>query len=275
MCIQGAGGPSTPPPTFTLPLARKSSPADVQGPLAGATTGGSTGGGGFIIEPDLPPAIECDVWTQDCGPGEKCTAWANNGGTSWNATKCVPVDPNPVGPGETCVAQGGGASGVDNCEKGSMCWRVDPQTEEGVCVPLCTCSPNTPVCTDTTTTCVITNEGVLNLCLPLCDPLDDPPCADGDVCIPSPNGDGFVCVVDASAGVKVGDPCTYANACPHGSICVDSSLLADCFDVACCSPVCDLDAPAGCPGAGETCQPFFPPGQAPMCLEDAGLCRLP
>jgi hypothetical protein len=46
---------------------------------------------GFIVDPDGGgPSIECDQWAQDCPPGEKCMPWANDGGSSWNATRCFP-----------------------------------------------------------------------------------------------------------------------------------------------------------------------------------------
>ncbi len=271
-CVVAPGGGKTPPPVYSLEFAAAAGPADdLAGPLAGATDTG----GGFIVDPDLPPPNECDPWLQDCGPGEKCAAWANDGGTSWNANRCVPIDPNPVGPGEPCTVVGNGVSGVDNCDKGNMCFFVDGQTLEGVCVPLCTCSPQTPVCEDTSTTCVISNGGVLNLCLPLCDPLAAQPCADGQTCIPDPGGVGFVCIMDASGGAKAGDPCQFANACPVGSICMPADAVEGCQgNVGCCASLCDLDVPGPCPGANETCQPYFPAGTAPMCLEDVGVCTL-
>ena len=236
-----------------------------------------SGGGGFVQQPDMGgPVVQCDVWAQDCPAGEKCSAWADNGGSSWNAAKCTPVDPNPVGPGETCLVQGNGVSGVDNCVKGAMCFNVDTDTLEGTCVPLCTCSPNTPVCADTTTSCVISNGGVLNLCLPLCDPLDASPCDAGQVCIPNPQGAGFVCLIDASGGTQPGDPCEFANVCPAGTICANADAVQDCFGaVGCCAPVCDVTAPPDCPGANEECVPFYNQGEAPMCLENLGVCTLP
>ena len=56
-----------------------------------ATDTGTTAA--FIIMPDggNTGTIECDVFKQDCDPGEKCTAWAEGGGVAWNASKCVMV----------------------------------------------------------------------------------------------------------------------------------------------------------------------------------------
>ncbi len=60
---------------------------------------------------------ECDVWTQDCPEGQKCMPWANDGNTTWNATKCSPVDPNPGQPGDSCISEDFGYSGVDDCDE--------------------------------------------------------------------------------------------------------------------------------------------------------------
>ncbi len=40
------------------------------------------------------------IWAQDCPEGEKCMPWANDGGGSWNATRCSPLDPNPSAVGD-------------------------------------------------------------------------------------------------------------------------------------------------------------------------------
>ncbi len=234
----------------------------------------SDSGAMFIVPMDMGNAIQCDPWTQDCPAGEKCTAWASNG-TGWDATKCVPIDPNPVGPGEPCIVQGSAVSGMDNCVKGAMCFFVDSQTNEGTCVPLCTCSESNPVCNDTSTTCLISNESVLNLCLPLCDPLNEMPCADGSLCAPNPTGDGFVCVIDASSGNVPGSPCDFANACPNGTICAFNDVLCNNPSGGCCTPLCDLDTPSACSDPIPSCTPFYPPGQAPDCLDDLGLCSAP
>lgn len=52
--------------------------------LEGSTSTDATGVG--FIPPEEPnPAFECDFGEQDCPPGEKCTAWANDHGDTWNA----------------------------------------------------------------------------------------------------------------------------------------------------------------------------------------------
>lgn len=113
-------------------------------------------------------SVECDIWMDDCPRGEKCSAWANDGGTIWNASKCSPLDPMPAQVGEPCQALGSYVSGVDDCESGSLCFFVDPETNEGTCVETCSGSPEDPICN--TGSCFIFDEDVLALCLDLCDP---------------------------------------------------------------------------------------------------------
>lgn len=233
----------------------------------------STGGPGFIEFPDLPENT-CDIYAQDCPDGQKCNAWSSDGDSSWDATGCFPIDPNPDPIGSPCTSDGGGVSGVDSCEKGAMCWGIDSQTGEGTCVELCTCAPDQPICTTPNTTCVISNAGVLNLCLPVCDPLDPDACGDEEVCLSNPlDGKYFICIIDASGEEgQAGDPCQYANACDPAHACLspDSFPGCDVSEVGCCVPYCDLAAP-NCP-QGTECAPFYEAGKAPQCFEDVGIC---
>ena len=237
-----------------------------------ATTGE---GCNFICPPDVPGANECDIFAQDCDPGEKCAAWANDGSSSWNSTKCVPVDAAPAQIGEPCVAEGGGVSGVDNCAKGAMCWDLGDD-EIGTCVEVCSCSAQNPVCTTQNTTCTLSNDDVLALCLPVCDPLDPSACAGGDVCLAAGGASQFfICVLDASgAGLgEAGDPCEFVNACDPGLTCLpNSGAFPNCDpgSFGCCSPFCDLTEPS-CP-RGTACTPWYPEGTAPKCFEDVGVC---
>jgi len=251
------------------------------------TTGGETstgtttdGDGVFIGEPDGGDDIECDVMSQNCPEGEKCMPWANDGGSAWNATKCAPLDPNPMQPGDTCTVDGNAVSGVDNCEAGSMCWDVDPQINEGVCIAFCTGSYQSPVCEDPSTVCTIYNDGVLPLCLPMCDPLLQN-CHGDNICVPA-SGPGFICVLDASGEEgQYGDPCEYVNVCDPGLYCANAEAVPGCQGaVGCCSDYCDLTAPvpvAACSGAGQgqECVPWFEEGTAPPGLEHIGGCAIP
>lgn len=224
---------------------------------------------------DLPPQIECDPYLQDCPDGQKCNPWANDGGSSWNALRCVPVDTNPDQPGDTCTVQGSGVSGIDSCDVASMCWYFDAETSEGTCVAMCTGSAMDPDCNDPMASCVISNEGVLNLCLPSCDPLlQDCPENQGCYSVFGP----FACAPDASGESfgSPGDPCEFINSCDPGNTCVDSDEFGPaCVGASgCCSPFCDVSDPS-CSMPSHECVPFFDEGTAPAGLEDVGSCRLP
>lgn len=235
------------------------------------------GGGGFIVDPDGGGmSQECDIWAQDCLEGEKCAAWADGGGSAWNATRCVPVDVDPVGVGEVCTVDGNGVSGVDTCDVGAMCWDVDEETDEGTCVALCEGSPEAPTCAPEGTACSISNQGVLILCLPICNPLADE-CDDGQGCYPV--GEVFQCAPDASGADQgePGDACSFVNACDEGSGCVNPELVpCPAGSEGCCSSFCDVNGDGAECLEGQECVPWFEMGAEPdMCLEDVGVCSLP
>ncbi|MCA9653948.1 MAG: ribulose phosphate epimerase [Myxococcales bacterium] len=234
--------------------------------------------GGFIQDPDGGGvSFECDIFAQDCPEGEKCMPWAADGGNSWNATRCSPINENPGQPGDECTVEGSGTSGIDSCDIGSMCWDVDPETNVGTCVAMCTGDESNPICEDPDTTCTIANDGAIVLCLPACDPLLQD-CDEGQACYPI--NDAFACAPDASGEMGVfGDPCEYINVCDPGLFCLDASVVPDCAgSVGCCSNVCDTADPAGdaqCTGVGQTCQAWYEEGNAPPGYEDVGACALP
>ncbi len=133
------------------------------------TTMDAPTGGGFIYgDPETggPMVIECDVYMQDCPDGEKCMPWANDGGDEWNATQCTPISDRPAEPGEPCTVEGGPTSGIDSCAASAMCWQVDPGTNMGNCIAMCTGSADMPVCEDPGTQCVVFTADVLALCGP-------------------------------------------------------------------------------------------------------------
>ncbi|MCA9710653.1 MAG: hypothetical protein KDK70_32725 [Myxococcales bacterium] len=259
------------------------------GSSSGSESSGTTGDPGpceLMLPPpgmcagpgmDLPGAqFECNPITQDdCAAGQKCMPWANDGGSSWNATRCSPISAMPMMVGDPCTVEGSGVSGIDDCELGAMCWAVDPANNMGTCIELCSCSYDDPQCLGANTACAVVNSGVLPLCIPACNPLDPAACPAGQGCYPV--GELFQCVPDASgAGGAAGDPCEFINVCEPGNICVDSSLYPGCFGTGCCSPTCDVDDPApGCP-AGTGCEAFYGMGMAPdACLASVGICIAP
>ncbi|HWB78768.1 MAG TPA: hypothetical protein VG755_27590, partial [Nannocystaceae bacterium] len=215
-------------------------------------------GVGFVLQPDGGgPANECDPKTQDCEDGQKCTAWSNDGGTFWNANKCVDVTGSGVA-GDPCLVEGSGVSGIDDCDKGYICMNTDEEGM-GTCVEFCAgqdedCDPGN--------ICAVYNDGVLPICLVGCDPLLQD-CPEGQACIDTPNA-RFICFTDASGEIgQDGDACPPAdgeNSCDPGQWCGPNS--AGCTDVNCCTPYCDLGAPA-CTAPDECVSFFGDPESAP------------
>jgi hypothetical protein len=224
--------------------------------------------GGFVLPPDGGAANECDPKAQDCPKGDKCTAWANDGGGFWNANRCVEVLGEGVD-GDACMVEGSGVSGVDDCGLGYICMNTDDMGI-GVCVRFCdgtdeTCPP--------AQTCAIYNDGVLPICLVSCDPLlqDCPPTQS---CIDTPN-QSFICFNDASGDQGAdGDACPEAdgeNSCDPGMWCGAGS--SGCGSVNCCTPFCELGNDACV--APDECISFFGEGSAPPGFEAVGVCVLP
>ena len=227
----------------------------------------------FMVPPDGgPTSWECSTFHQDCPPGEKCNAWANDGGSSWNALRCVPLAPDPAEVGEPCTAEGSGVSGLDSCALGSICWGVDAETGEGSCVPYCTGALEGPSCDDPDQFCSIGSVGVLALCLPTCDPLEQSSCPQGQGCYPGGYA-SFVCAPDQS-GDKGGlfDACEFTNGCAPGFACLTADNVGSCDVDAprCCMPFCDLLDPT-CP-AGTQCFPAVQEGAVQPGDENIGLC---
>ncbi len=243
-------------------------------PVADSSTGAM-----FLQEPDGGGvAVECDVWMQDCPEGEKCMPWANDGGSSWNATRCSEVADNPGQVGDECAVEGSGVSGIDDCDVASMCYYVDPETGLGSCVGFCEGSPDSPMC-EPDFLCSISNNGVLILCRAECDPLLQD-CQGSAACLPANGSDGFVCIVDASgeAGAP-GDPCEFLNSCDPGLFCANADVVPNCKGSGgCCSEFCDLTDPVpddGCSLMDQMCDAWFEEGAAPPDLAHVGACVLP
>jgi len=229
----------------------------------------SDSGSGFFGGNDLAP-MGCDVFAQDCPAGEKCAAYGDDGGT-WNSVRCVPIAAQPNQPGDACVVQGEFASGLDDCDLGSMCFQLD-ERNQGTCVALCTGTPMDPSC-GVGMTCSVSNGGALNLCLTQCNPALDE-CPAGQGCLPIDSD--FVCVaVGATAGY--GESCGRST-CGPGLFCSTQPHCPVGED--CCSAYCDTTDPEpnpACPDAamGQMCEPVFQAGEAPEGLENLGACLTP
>ena len=233
----------------------------------------STTGCGFICPDETGGDVEsCDIFAQDCPQGQKCNAWAQGGGSSWDATKCVPVEPNAAEVGAPCTMMGGSASGLDSCVKGAICL-AEEDKDVGSCVELCGCSSENPVCTTADTRCLVANGGVLPLCLSSCDPLVPGACGASELCLPIE--EGFICIFGASGGAgEIGDNCEFANSCKPGLVCIPNmDNFPGCDASGCCTPFCEV-AGSSCP-QGLECGAWYEEGAAPKCLDDVGVCVAP
>jgi hypothetical protein len=237
----------------------------------------------FVPMPDVGLDDECDLFTQSCPPGLKCMPWANDGSEAWNATACKPLVDDPVGIDEACHVEGSSTSGIDDCARGAMCWDVDPETNQGVCIPFCVGTEDTPICEDPQRACRVVAYGFW-LCHPSCDPLDQD-CPAGATCLPdSPESTApWECRPDASGITGAyGDPCEFFNVCDPGLVCASWGAAPGPCEAAsgCCTEICDLADPLGamqCAGAadGQQCLPWYEAGEAPPGYESLGICTLP
>jgi len=198
---------------------------------------------------------------------------------TWTGAKCTPLDPEPRQPGDACTVEDHVASGIDDCDVASMCYFVNEETLQGICVPFCVGTPEEPTCEDPNAVCVVGNDGVFIPCVPKCDPLLQD-CADGQACYFDPFVEAFVCGQDYSGpdmGAH-GDPCDYIDACDPGLNCTFADFVPGCQgSLGCCSPFCDTTAPNTCPGMaeGEECVAIWGPGQGPPEYQHVGVCMLP
>lgn len=245
---------------------------ETDGPTDPTTTTGN--------ECPTPETYQCDIWAQDdCCAGEKCNPWAMDGGSAWVWTRCSPIESDPDQVGEPCTVVDSPVSGIDSCEKGAMCWSVDPETNSGICVALCKgseyrCSVDPWSCCPDVHACTIGAHGALILCLEFCDPLLQNCLDEGEVCYP--NGNRFECLPDNSGGKgAVGEPCEFINACAPGSFCADPKYYPGCDlnAAGCCVPFCRLDMPE-C-GPGTECLPWYDPMDVPPGYENLGACVIP
>jgi hypothetical protein len=256
-------------------------PSSVTDPSTTTTTSGadtttsSTTDADEASNPFIAPIDEmwesCDVWIDDCPVGEKCMPYASD--ASFSHTRCIPIAENANEVGDPCTVEGSGISGIDDCEKHSMCWDVDPETNTGTCLAMCDGSQEAPTCNEACTACDIMFDGLVNLCLPFCNPLAQD-CDRGQAC--RDDDDSFHCVPQAPVEVGVGEPCDFISGCPAGLACVSASLVPGCGpDGQCCTPFCDASTDTTCDDliAGSTCVPW---DSIPPCFATViGSCRFP
>lgn len=227
-------------------------------------------GAAIVSEPDLGSnAITCDVWGQDCPPGEKCTPYSRDGGNAWDAVRCSPIADDPKAPGEACTVVDGGQSGIDDCERGAMCWSVDFETNLGECVERCHGSPGNPLCSDPCTRCsIFSSDWILALCLPDCDPLAQD-CGPGQACYLAAGALQCVPYYADEPGLP-GDPCDFPFVCDPGNTCLPAAMVPGCAGATgCCAPFCDANTTNTCDALlpGTSCVPLFDRAEGPeACL---------
>lgn len=234
------------------------------------TVDDSTGGAGG----------QCNLFIQDCPEGQKCSAFSEDGGIFPNGTRCVPVGPNPVGPGDDCVVEGKFGDGIDNCEKGSLCLDIE-NDGMATCVAYCTGSMDDPECPNQDSDrCSFLFEPTVPLCFPSCDPLIQN-CGPGEACVPNEaalSAPFFVCMprVFPQAPGSYGDACIALSGCDPGNLCIFGENLPSCAGVYCCSVWCDLTANEPCAQFDPTlkCVPWFEPGQETPGYENVGICGI-
>ncbi len=222
----------------------------------------------FVPSDDTGIEPSCDPFAQDCLEGEKCVPFIS-GSDTWDANKCVPINGDKVA-GDTCVYDGG-ALGSDDCGADTLCWDVKEVDGvlQGVCTPFCEGTADGPIC-EPDTSCLIANDGAINMCVRTCDPLLQD-CDEGLGCYWS--GGDFQCIF-ATQDIPSGEPCGYINDCVFGNICLGAASVPSCSGASCCAPYCELSE-GSCMLEGTECTTFFEEGLAPPGYEDVGVCVIP
>ena len=121
---------------------------------------------GFIIAVDLGNCANsssgmCDPLSQDCAEGEKCLPVPEDA-NPFGRTICVPVVEMPVHVGEICQILPLPCGRTDNCDKSSMCWKLNDQ-DDLQCFPFC---QDWEMSCPQGATCHALHDGVVTICLP-------------------------------------------------------------------------------------------------------------
>ena len=159
------------------------------------------------------------------------------------------IDPDPVPLGQPCEVEADHKStGLDLRERGAVCWDV-MDNGIGTCMALCGEPYEDPTC-PTRTQCYQDKDGVADICLPDCEPLDDT-CPIGCGCYLGIWG--FSCRPDLSGDEgERGDPCDGVQMCKSGLSCREGAI-EDCAAQSCCTPYCELNGTETQCAEGEAC----------------------
>jgi hypothetical protein len=236
------------------------------------STEGSTGEPPPACRPE-PDTAECGLMSQLCPEGQHCVPWFEEG-VGFDSYACRPVVDDPVPRLGECTPDHESCN--DDCDEGYFCF---PQTSDGqgVCVQGW-CSPVGSI--DQTCArdeaCTFCEDCQVNLCMPMCDPLD-PQCSAGvPACLPVED-DRFACLPESHGELGLGEPCTELAACEAGLVCMEEAALGpDCAGGSCCTELCDLvDGEPGCSNPAHECLPYLVPGDVAETLAHVGFCGLP
>lgn len=238
------------------------------------TTAGSSGAS-FLADPDTGGlGADCDVYTQDCPPGQKCAWTAPDGAQWWETTTCVPLAPDPLPDGAPCTYDLDAVfDSVDECGQAAMCvennFGLGDWDGQATCVPLCKGSGEYPYC-DPGMVCI--GGRSLYLCTPTCDPIVQD-CPVGLRC--DLYGLATLCIPDwlDEPRIAVGEPCDYAPQCELGTTCIGAAAATPaCAESSCCTPFCNLANPqAKCPLPGQKC--LAPDDWGQPVQPSLGVCR--
>ena len=210
------------------------SASDPPGPSSGPDGGSETsvpvpeGGKPDSTKPPLPLCTkngikgECDLVSQNCPNNGECTVVAGDGGPQ--VTKCQPKgtggipegdlctkagNDNPCLPGLECVGSAGNARCSRHCCLDTSQCGTSPDGLIGVC---------TLNIVDSKTT-----EPLYHVCLYAtpCQPFGIQPCATGQTCLVQDAVGTAICIdIYQPPGKDDGAPCTSANDCKDGMMCI-------------------------------------------------------
>lgn len=181
------------------------------------------------------------------------------------------MDPNAKGHNEECMDEDWWTTGMDDCERGSMCW-------QGRCRPFCGYLNEPPECEPASDCYIFLN---LWMCMKWCHPLS-PDCFEEDRCLFT--GVGFQCEpIPVAEKLGPGEPCVYESDCAAGLFCGDASLFGgQCAGQSCCTTICETDLPdvddgengGKCPEPEMVCRDGFL-DNAPDGFDRLGVCAIP
>ncbi len=238
------------------------------GPVDPEPDDGSSGGfSGFDCGTYAPPGVQthclgvpCSVFEQDCGGTSKCVPFQTDE-LRYRVRQCVSVGPDAGLAGDVCSPGGG----FDGCDFGLMCYLVSPDTQDGICTPLCEGTQDMPTCDVPQTACL----DDVPVCMAQCDPFAPEACGARETCACTDPTGPCLCVQQWLVPAESLESCELPGECADGLACAPAENL-DCNGESCCTPYCELEGPDACPNleVGQVCSPLFDD------QSDIGVCTL-